>query len=168
MRKLFSPKEYGFIGFFLGLPTVLYASMKNGKELEVSHPQILRTAKMLLGFFAALVLLMIALDVVNLLQIQNTDNHYVGTQMITRFSTYFSYISWGFLVIQLILIVVLVAKTNKSELPIYNELKQSGQLTHRSNAPLIGIGILSWVVFWGYGFLIRILADYLAFGSILG
>lgn len=155
MYKLFSPKDYTFLGLVFGLPTALYASVRNGLALKDSHPDILRQTMPLVWAFVVLFLLCIFVDgltVFGAVEQFKTALRW-GTSyepVIDRMKDNFSRVSLVFILVQLVLLMVFVRKTKKIELPIYDSLKQSQQFAPRSNVELVAVGIGVWLAFWLY------------------
>jgi hypothetical protein len=170
MYKLFSPKDYTFLGLVFGLPTALYASVRNGLALKDGHSAILRQTMPFVWMFVGLFLLSVLADawavhtVVARLReaISAAPMGYLGygaltdsaDRIVRSAGNTFSFISWAFVLAQLGVLVLFVKKTKSGELPLYESLKQSQQMTARSNVELVLFGFGVWILFWGYGQLV--------------
>lgn len=165
MYKLFSPKDYTFLGLVFGLPTALYASVRNGLALKETHPEVLRQTRRFVWAFIVLFLVSVIADIaalhLGIIRIREAyahsdwldDSGLLG-QSIRAVRDNLSLISWAFIISQLVTLVVFVKKSRKIELPIYESLKQSQQMGPRSNVELVVVGIGVWVAFWLYGQLV--------------
>lgn len=169
MTKMFSPKEYPFIGFIFGLPTVLFASFRNGMELRATHPEILRTVKIFMGIFLGLFALMVLADIANIYQYVTQARQFVSSstygysmsgyldaqsgadRLIRSFRNREQMITWIFVIVQYVTLLIFVSQTKKTEVAAYESLKASGQLAPRSNAWFVLFGVGVWVAFWLYG-----------------
>lgn len=169
MNKLFSPKDYTFLGLVFGVPTALYAGFRNGMALKDTHPEVLQHVKKALGIFAVLLVIMLVVDAWNVGVVVIGAKEVArgalgslpfyhpygygedGTIFLKAMRPRFLFTSWGFLIAQLALLIFFVKGSKRMELPVYESLKKDGQVSPRSNAELVAFGVVIWILFWAYG-----------------
>lgn len=169
MHKLFSPKDYTFLGLVFGVPTALYAGFRNGIALKDTHPEVLQHVKKALGIFAVLLVVVLVVDAWNVGMVVAGAKEIVrgtlggsslyqpygygeaGAAFVRATQLRFSLTSWGFLIAQLALLIFFVKGSKRMELPVYESLKRDGQVSPRSNAELVVFGVGMWILFWLYG-----------------
>ncbi len=171
MYKLFSPKDYTFLGLIFGIPTAFYASIRNGLALKGTHPEVLRQTMPFVWTFVTLFLALMIADAWSVHSVVSRFREMMMADPSGGFNAYgslqtslnsllistrntFSAVNWVFIIAQVILLIVFTRKAKHVELPVYESLKQSQQVTPRSNVELVAVGIGVWIVFWLYGQLV--------------
>lgn len=181
--QLYNPKEYAFIGFLFSLLPVFFMSYSNAKVLP-NGEEIKKKMKtyfwVYVGFFLLYVLILCWAAIVVtkalyaamesnpdalLMVVKGAGYEQVLDKLALKTYVFFAKLldnsGYIFGLINLILLIIVVKFTNKSELPIYTQLKDKNEVvTRRYFVPvLIGVAF-PLAVYLGFPVVLQVIAKW--------